>query len=107
MKKYPFNIQKHAHSIEFLHNRIFCILHDAGNENLELTLSKDEYNRLYDFYTGELDDLLHAMYQSQNGRIVYLTGPQIGLAKKIIAWASEQRAQSLIKSGKLNFLKYC
>ena len=105
MKMYPFSVQKNAHSIEFFHNRIANILYDVEGGQLEM--SSDQYNRLRDFFDGELQELYEAMFQSRDGRVVYLTGRQIGLAKKVIVWASEQRAASLIANGKLEFLKYC
>jgi len=105
MKRYPFSIQKHAHSIEFYHNRLFNTM--KAMESEEIPMDKARYDRIYDFYYGDLQELYTAMFDSRDGRIVYLTGKQIGLAKKIVAWASEQRANSLIKAGKTQYLQYC
>ncbi len=105
MKKYPFSIQKHAHSIEFYHNHLFNTM--KAMENGEIPMDEVRHDQMYDFYHGELRELYEAMFDSRDGKIVYLTGKQIGLAKKIVIWASEQRANSLIRAGKTQYLRYC
>ena len=35
------------------------------------------------------------------------TGEQLGLARKIVAWASERRATHIIEAGKYDYLQYC
>ena len=105
MKKYPFSIQKHAHDIEFYRNRLYNTMCDM--ESGEIPMDAERFDRIYDFYHNELEELYCAMFDSRDGRIVYLTGKQIGLAKRIVFWASEQRAKSCIESGKLDYLKYC
>ena len=79
----------------------------SGMESGEIPMDAAQYDRLADFLERELLPLYTAMFDSRDGRVVYLTGPQIGLAKKIAAWASERRAASLIQAGKTEYLKYC
>ena len=90
-KTYPFSTQKHAHDIEFRKNRVFCEMHDmeVGTTKMDWEL----YNKLYEL-KDKLDDLLEAVCNSRDGRICYLTGPQIGLAKETVLWASETRANT-------------
>ena len=105
MKTYPFSVQKHAHSIEFYYNRVKNTMTDM--ESGEIPMDAARYSYLADFLERELLPLYTAMFDSRDGRLVYLTGPQLGLAKKIIAWASEQRAASLISAGKTEYLAFC
>ena len=105
MKKYPFGVQAHAHSIEFYHNHLFNTM--AAMESGEIPMDKARYDKIHNLYYGDLMDLYEAMFDSRDGRVVYLSGKQIGLAKKIIVWASEQRAKSLIEAGKTEYLQYC
>ena len=44
MKKYPFNIEKHAHDFMFQSNRAFCIMHDM--EAGTVPFDEAEYTRL-------------------------------------------------------------
>ena len=104
-KTYPFSVAKHAHDIEFYRNRLFNTMCDM--ESGEIPMDTKRYDRIYDFYHGELEELYEMMFASRDGRLTYLTGKQIGLAKKIVAWASETRAQSCIARGRLDLLKYC
>lgn len=104
MKLYPFSVQKHAHDIEFRINRVFCQIHDECCG--ETSMSEQEYQQLINLY-DRLTDLLDAvLYNSRDGKVVYLTGPQIGLAKETVIWASNTRANSLIEAGKTQYLKY-
>ena len=98
-KLYPFSVQKHAHDIEFRLNRVSNEMHDALEEGKEF----EKFETLHD----SLIDLLEAVLNSRDGRIAYLTGKQIGLAKETIAWASNARASSLIAAGKTQYLHYC
>jgi len=102
MKLYPFSVQKHAHDIEFRRNRVFNQIHDCDGETL---LSNQEFEQLENLY-DRLTDLLQAVLNSRDGKVAYLTGPQIGLAKETVMWARSARAESLIKAGKTQFLKY-
>lgn len=103
-KMYPFSTVKHAHSIEFFYNRIKNTIDDVRNG--ELSMNSARFDKMCSFFDGELHDLYLAMFDG-NGRVTYLTGKQLGLAKRIVAWASEQRAASLISNGKFEYLKYC
>jgi len=103
-KLYPFSVQKHAHDIEFRKNRVFCEMRDI--EMGEAEADEATYNQICDLYDA-LTDLLQAVMNSRDGRVAYLTGKQIGLAKECVAWASNTRANSLIKAGKTQYLQYC
>ena len=105
MKTYPFSIQKNAHSIEYYYNHVKNTLSDM--ESGEIPMDAARYDRLDDFMERELMPLYTAMFDSLDGRLVYLTGPQIALANKIVKWASEQRAAHLIAAGKIDYLQYC
>lgn len=96
-KLYPFSTIKHAHDIEYRRNRVKNELCDyfAG----ELKLSDNEFKRLYEL-EEKLTDLLLAVLNSSDGRICYLTGPQIGLAKECVEWAACRRASALMANVK-------
>ena len=103
-KKYPFSVQKHAHDIEFRKNRVWCFIRDMETGDAPWD------DKMYDGLRAHLDDLeelLEAVLFGGDGRVAYLTGKQIGLAKDCVAWASGVRANSLIENGKLEYLKYC
>ena len=105
-KTYPFSTQKHAHDIEFYRNRLFNTMADM--ESGEIPMDTKRYDRIYEMYYGELEELYDAVcYNTRDGRISYLTGPQIALANKIVAWDHETRANSCIERGRLDLLKYC
>ena len=106
VKLYPFSTQKHAHDIELYRNRLYNTM--AAMESGEIPMDEKRYDRIEAMYYGELEDLYNAVcFSSRDGRISYLTGPQIALAKKIVLWASETRAHSCIERGRLDLLKYC
>ena len=88
-KLYPFSAQKYAHDIEFRRNRVKNELYDAQmDRNFDAALL-DMMEELAD----QLTDLLSAILGTcRDGRIAYLTGQQIGLAKETVIWAAEQRA---------------
>ena len=104
-KMYPFSVAKHAHDIEFYRNRLYCILTDM--ENGDKPMDKKRYNSLSNFYYNELQELYLAMFNSRDGKVVYLTGKQISLAKKIVTWASNKRYDIQIKNGNYKNLHYC
>jgi len=103
-KKYPFSVQKHAHDIEFRKNRVWCYLREM--ECGETPWDEGMYEGL-SAHLQDLRELLDCILFDGDGRIVYLTGKQIGLAKDCIAWASGVRANTLIANGKTEWLKYC
>lgn len=105
-KLYPFSIQKHAHDIEFYRNRLLNTRHDL--ECGEIPFDQRRYDRICDMLDGDLEELYNAIcYNTRDGVIAWLTGKQYGLAQKIMYWASEQRASSLIAAGKTEYLQYC
>ena len=103
-KTYPFSVAKHGHDIELYHNRLFNTMCDM--ESGEIPMDAARYDKIHDMYYGPLMDLMEAIHGSRSP-IAQLTGSQIGLAKRIVLWASETRAQSCIKRGRLDLLKYC
>ena len=104
-KTYYFSVKKHAHDIEYYHNHLYNTMRDM--ESGEIPWDEKRYDRISDLYYGELQELYEMMFNSRDGITVQLTGKQIALAKKIVAWASESRANSLIRAGKTQYLQYC
>lgn len=104
-KLYPFSVRKHAHDIEYYHNHLYNVM--RGMESGEIPMDADRYDRISDMYYGELQELYAMMFNSRDGYTVLLTGKQIGLAKQIVLWASDSRANHLIASGKTQYLQYC
>ena len=103
-KLYPFSAQKHAHSIEFRRNRIYNEMRDM--EAGEIPWDEAKYDAMNELHE-QLTDLLSEVMFSGDGRVAWLTGKQIGLAKETVAWASDSRAKSLIEAGKTEYLQYC
>ena len=87
-KLYPFSVAKHAHDIEFRRNRVKNELGDYFNG--ELKLNDEEFNKLCEL-EEKLTELLEAVLNNSNGRVCYLTGEQIGLAKECVLWANNKR----------------
>lgn len=104
-KRYPFSAAKHAHDIEFYHNRLWLTAREM--ECGEIPMDKARYERITKMLDGDLRELQNAMSGACCCPVIYLTGKQIGLAKKIVAWASETRAQTCIKNGRYDLVKYC
>lgn len=104
-KMYPFSIAKHAHDIEFYYNKLYNTMRDM--ESGEIPMDEKEYESIYNFYHGELQELYEMMFNSRDGRIVYLTGKQIGLAKQVVQWASNTRYNTQIAHGNYKNLQYC
>ena len=103
-RTYPFSM-KNAHSIEYYHNHLYNVMRDM--ESGEIPMDNERYAAICDMYEGELASLMDAIYSSRSPYVVYLTGAQIGLAKRIVFWASERRAEHIRESGKLEYLQYC
>lgn len=91
-KLYPFSSVKHAHDIEYRRNRVKNELCDyyAG----ELKLSDEDFEKLHDL-ERKLEELLLAVLNTRDGRVCYLTGEQIGLAKECVLWAENRRARAI------------
>ena len=88
-KTYPFSADKHAHDIEFVKNRAYNTLHSM--EIGEIPMDKELYKKLeerYDVMSNLLDQILNS---SPDGKMAYLTGPQIGIAKEAVASAAAMR----------------
>lgn len=102
-KLYPFSATKHAHDIEYRRNRVKNELCDYFSGDLDL--SDNEFNALCEL-EEKLTKLLLAVLNSWNGRVCYLTGEQIGLAKECVEWARSNRASALITSGNTQYLQY-
>ncbi len=95
-KLYPFSTAKHAHDIEYRRNRVKNELCDYFGG--ELKMNDEEFNKLCELEKA-LTELLQAVLNSRDGRVCYLTGKQIGLAKECVMWAQNRRASSLIARG--------
>ena len=102
-KTYYFSNTKHAHDIEFYANRLKNTMYSM--ESGEIPMDEKRYDRIHDMYYGPLMELRDILFGS--GPIAQLTGPQIGLAREIVDWARETRAQSCIDAGRLDLLQYC
>ena len=104
-KTYPFSTAKHAHDIEFYWNRI----HNELDEMCcgDAPMDKEKFNKLNDACDNPVLASLMSKIASCCGRPVWLTGPEIGLAKEIVVWASETRAATCVANGRYDLLKYC
>lgn len=96
MKTYYFSTRKHAHDIEFYRNRLFNTMKDM--ENGEIPMDAARYDRISDMYYGALQDLYDAVvFGSYDGVTCRLTGEQLNLANKIVAWAEGTRTATQIQ----------
>ena len=102
-KTYYFSNTKHAHDIEFYANRLKNTMYSM--ESGEIPMDEKRYDRIHDMYYGPLMELRDILFGS--GPIAQLTGPQIGLAKEIVAWASNTRALTAEANGRRDLLQYC
>lgn len=96
-KKYPFGTRKHQHDIEYFRNRVYNLLSET-----DASKEPEQYKRLDDLYE-KLTELLCEIQDTFDGRISYLTGEQLGLAKRCINWANVQRAEIMIAKGQLKY----
>lgn len=91
-KLYPFSTAKHAHDIEYRRNKVYIEMREWEDDlSRKLDYTYDKLCALYD----DLTDLLQAVLNSRDGRVCYLTGKQIGLAKESVMWAANRRASVL------------
>jgi hypothetical protein len=102
-KTYPFSAKKHMHDIEYYYNHCNNVISDMLNG--EIPYDADRFDRISDMLDTQLEDLYSAMFCGTP--VVYLTGKQIALAKKIVVWAQEHRAGHLRASGKTEYIQYC
>lgn len=85
VKRYPFNLRKHMHDIEFRRNRAWNELHDIDDDTSDKAYALEALiNKLNEFYYFIPDDR----------GIVWLEGKQIGLAKESVIWAENARAEA-------------
>lgn len=91
-KKYPFNVERHAHDLEFQANRAFCIMADMECGNIPFNDS--EYDRLAQLR----DDLHEALSYFNASPICFLPGRIYGIAKAAVVWAAETRAETAIQN---------
>ena len=89
-KTYPFSVRKHAHDIELYHNVLYNTMCDM--QSGEIPMDSKRYDKIEAMYYGPLMELYERMFDSRDGVVVYLTGPQISLAKKVVFWAENYRA---------------
>lgn len=88
MKLYPFSTAKHAHDIEFRRNRLKNEIYDV--ESGELIVSNEVFDKMCEL-EERLTKLLETVLFGGNGRVCYLTGEEIALAKETVLWATEER----------------
>ena len=92
-KLYPFSVRKHAHDIELYHNRLYNTICDM--QSGEIPMDAARYDKIHNMFYGPLMELYEAMFNSRDGVVVYLTGPQISLAKKVVFWAATYREERM------------
>ncbi len=90
-KLYPFSYIKHEHDVQFRRYRAYNEM--TPMERGEVPFDKDTYDKIAKLHEDLLDLLAAMRGSTPDGRVCYLTGPQIGLAKECVAWAAEQRSR--------------
>lgn len=90
VKRYPFNWSAHAHDIEL--RRDVAFLDMRAMSDGEAPYDAARYAKLEKLREDLLALLDTAMLSSEDGRIAWFTGPQIGLMKETVAWAANYRA---------------
>lgn len=104
-KLYYFSAQKHAHDIMLYDNHLRVVMGDMDNGTLPMDEAR--YSRMERMREGDLADLIGQMQWTSDGITCKLTGKQIALAKRIVAWAREYRATKCIEAGRTDLLQYC
>ena len=111
MKTYPFSTAKHAHDIEFYVNRLRNMMGDMecgfDSEGNDVPWDREKYEAMERAVENPVLRSLRSKMCGACGRPVWLTGPEIGLAKEIVGWAGETRAATCAKNGRYDLLKYC
>lgn len=105
MKTYPFSTEKHAHDIEFYVNRLRNTMSDMDCG--EIPYDKAAYEAMDRAVESPILASIRNKMCGACGRTIWLTGPEIGLAKEIVVWARETRAATCLKNGRYDLLKYC
>lgn len=90
-KQYPFSVQKHGHDIEYFANHVYVTMREM--EDGETPMNKRLYDWLVDMHENKLRDLRCAIMDTSDGRVAWLTGQQLMLANRAVAWAGEARAR--------------
>lgn len=110
-RTYPFSTAKHAHDIDLFRNRVLnemgdmeCGFDSYGND---VPWDEEKYEAMRRSIENPTFRSMFSKVMSGCGRPVLLTGPEIGLAKEIVVWASETRAATCVKNGRYDLLKYC
>lgn len=110
-KTYPFSVAKNAHSIEFWWNRMRNILSDMecgfDSEGNDVPWDEARYDAIEKAINDPVFLSLKDKIYSAPAPVIWLTGPEIGKAKEICAWASETRAATCVANGRYDLLKYC
>lgn len=103
-KLYPFNWSGHAHDIDFRLHRVWLDM--RAMEDGEVPYDERWYSRMEKLHE-ELAELFQAgQNHCRDGRVTWLTGPQIGLAKETVNWAGNKRAESMVAAGRRDRLCY-
>lgn len=106
IKTYPFSAAKHAHDIEFWYHRMRNILDEMISG--DIPMDKARYEKIEKALEDPVFESMFSKVMSACCRpVIYLTGPEIGKAKEICAWASETRAATCVANGRYDLLKYC
>ena len=83
MKKYPFSMKRHGHDIELARNLLFSqYIYPDGTSAKLRAWAQDMRDRLGNILSAGVGC----------NPIVYLTGEEIGLARRAIEWATLFRA---------------
>ena len=103
-KLYPFNWSAHAHDIDLRLHRAWLDM--RAMDDGEVPYNERQYSRMEKLH-DELSELFQAgQDHCRDGRVTFLTGPQIGLAKETVNWAANKRAESMAAAGTLRRLRY-
>ena len=85
MKRYPFNMFKHAHDLEFRRNRAKNELYTKQVSGALKAGEEEKYEKL-------IEDLGKiTLYFPDSKGIIWLTGKEYGLAKESVCWAESMR----------------
>lgn len=79
-KTYPFNMERHAHDLNFLRNRLYNIIIEKESKGINASYETS--------YRNNITELLDA---PRTGDISWLTGKQLKLAREAVGWACSQR----------------
>ena len=84
-KRYPFNLRKHAHDLEFRRNRA---KNELGRKQADETLT-DAEERRYEDLIDRLAEI--TLYFPDSRGIVWLNGKDWALAHESVLWAASMR----------------